>query len=78
MLSNFKVGWVCKTWFQDNILVLSIGARKCPGKVTANSRGGGDLKESVMYELEFLLGFGDSNLKPSLREVWISPRAPLL
>ena len=41
MLSNFNVGWVCKTWFQDNILVLSIGATKCPGKVTANSRGGG-------------------------------------
>ena len=76
MFSNFNVGWVCKTWFQDNISVLSIGARKCPCKVTANSRGGG-LKESVMYELEFLVEFGDSNLKPSLREVWISPRAPL-
>ena len=41
-------------------------------------KGGGSLKESLMYELEFLVGFGDSNLKPSLREVWISPRAPLL
>ena len=78
MFSNFNVGWVCKIWFQDNILVLSIGARKYPCKVTANSRGGGGgLKESLMYELEFLVGFGDSNLKPSLREVWISPRAPL-
>ena len=55
--------------------VLSMGARKCPCKVIANSRGGGaavGLKESLMYELEFLARFGDSNLKPSLREVRIS------
>ena len=77
MFSNLNVGWVFKTWFQDNILVLKHGgARKCPCKVIANS-GGGGLKESLMYKLEFLVGFGDSNLKPSLREVWISPRAPL-
>ena len=77
MFSNLNVGWVCKTWFQDKILVLNMGARKCPCKVIANSWGGGwSLKESLMYELEFLVGFGDSNLKPSLREVWISPRAP--
>ena len=76
MFSNLNVGWVCKTWFQDKIFVLNMGARKCPCKVIANSRGGGGLKESLMYKLEFLVGFGDSNLKPSLREVWISPRAP--
>ena len=73
------MGWVCKTLFQDNILVLRMGARKCPCKVIANSRGRGGgvgLKESLMYELEFLVGFGDSNLQPSLGEVWISPRAP--
>ena len=44
MFSNFNVGWVCKIWFQDNILVLSIGARKYPCKVTANSRGGGGVE----------------------------------
>ena len=44
------MGWVCKTWFQDNISVLSLGARKCPCKVIANSRGGGGLKEILMYE----------------------------
>ena len=77
MFSNLNVGWVCKTLLQDNILVLSMGARKCPCKVIANSRERAvGLKESLMYELEFLAGFGDSSLKPSLREVRISPRAP--
>ena len=42
MFSNLNVGWVCKTLFQDNILVLRMGARKCPFKVIANSRGRGD------------------------------------
>ena len=41
MFSNLNVGWVCKTWFQDKILVLNMGARKCPCKVIANSWGGG-------------------------------------
>ena len=59
MFSNLIVGWVYKTWFRDNFLVLSMGAKKFPCKVIANSRGGGGLKESLMYELEFLLGFGD-------------------
>ena len=77
MFSNLNVGWVFKTWFQDNILVLKHGG---PENVHVRSLqilgGGGGLKESLMYKLEFLVGFGDSNLKPSLREVWISPRAP--
>ena len=51
MFSNLIVGWVCKTWFRDNFLVLSMGAKKCPCKVIANSRGGGGLKESLMYEI---------------------------
>ena len=59
MFSNLIVGWVCKTWFRDNFLVLSMGAKKCPCKVIANSRRGGGLKESLMYELEFLVWFGD-------------------
>ena len=25
MFSNLNVGWICKTWFQDNILVLKYG-----------------------------------------------------
>ena len=45
MFSNLNVGWVCKTWFQDKILVLNMGARKCPCKVIANSRGGGEFEE---------------------------------